>query len=141
MSATIEELMEWRGIEKPCARCDGTGWHVYGSTSTWRGGIGGHAMTPDVCDACWGSGDAGHPWTDLRALEAKHREARARKALDEMVERFRFKGEYMRADVRALADLLDAIGEGRIGRGKVLRGAREFARALASMIRPMATEG
>lgn len=41
---------------------------TYGSTATWRGGMGGAAMTRDVCDQCWGSGDKHEPWTDLRKL-------------------------------------------------------------------------
>src|SRR5512138_3331028 len=64
-------ILSWRGIcehETPCKRCGGSGVASYGSTSTWRGGVGGAAMTSDVCDLCWGSGVAERPWTNLRAL-------------------------------------------------------------------------
>jgi len=40
-----------------CETCHGSGVVTYGSTSTWRGGIGGCAMTDGVCDVCWGSGN------------------------------------------------------------------------------------
>lgn len=57
--------------EYPCARCTGLGSRTYGSTTTWRGGIGGQAMKPDVCDKCWGSGDAMRPGVNLKALEKR----------------------------------------------------------------------
>ncbi len=61
-------LCRIRDIETPCEVCHGFGARMYGSTSTWRGGMGGASMTTDVCDKCWGSGDATKPWTDLRKL-------------------------------------------------------------------------
>jgi len=54
--------LNWRGIENPCPKCTGTGYIVYGSTSTYLGGIGGAAMTKGVCNQCWGSGEADRPW-------------------------------------------------------------------------------
>jgi hypothetical protein len=60
-----------RGVETPCDRCRGLGVVTYASTSTWRGGMGGASMTRDVCDVCWGSGDAHDHWTDLRKLRAE----------------------------------------------------------------------
>ena len=67
----FDDMLKWRGIErelgdKPCGSCSGSGVRVYGSTSTWRGGIGGQAVTSDVCDTCWGSGNQSKPWTNLR---------------------------------------------------------------------------
>lgn len=50
-------LWESRDIHDPCPKCKGTGIYLYPSTATWRGGIGGCAMTSDVCNYCWGSGD------------------------------------------------------------------------------------
>ena len=66
-----DDMLLWRGIdrlagEEPCTECGGSGIRVYGSTATWRGGIGGQAITHDVCDRCWGSGRADKPWTNLR---------------------------------------------------------------------------
>jgi hypothetical protein len=40
----VERGLDWRGIEYPCSKCTGTGYIVYGSTSTYWGGIGGQAM-------------------------------------------------------------------------------------------------
>lgn len=57
---------------KECIKCGGEGTYMYGSTSTWRkGGVSGCAMTQDVCDICWGSGDDFHPGINLRELETK----------------------------------------------------------------------
>jgi DnaJ-class molecular chaperone len=39
-----------------CPDCQGQGKKHYANTSTWRYGIGGAAVTMDVCDKCWGSG-------------------------------------------------------------------------------------
>jgi len=58
----VEHGLEWRGIDTPCTKCGGTGYVVYGSTATFWGGIGGQAMTKDVCNKCWGSGDMHRPW-------------------------------------------------------------------------------
>ena len=59
-------MLRWRGVETPCEMCRGSGVRPYASTATWRGGIGGCAITRDLCDTCWGSGDKDHHWTDLR---------------------------------------------------------------------------
>lgn len=69
-------MLEWRGISRdmgdtPCKRCHGSGRAMYGSTATWRGGMGGQAITGDVCDQCWGSGNAEKPWTNLRQVASK----------------------------------------------------------------------
>jgi hypothetical protein len=53
-----------------CSKCGGTGYRAYGSTATWTGGIGGQAITSDVCDNCWGSGRADKKFGDLRKLRA-----------------------------------------------------------------------
>lgn len=57
--------------EDQCPECAGSGYRVYASTATWRGGIGGQAMTEDVCDQCWGSGNRHRPWPSHRLLESK----------------------------------------------------------------------
>lgn len=77
-----EQAWEWmidnRGIHRDdvCKKCDGFGVRAYASTSTWRGGIGGAAITSGVCDGCWGSGSQSRPWVDLRKLSA-HPELRS----------------------------------------------------------------
>jgi hypothetical protein len=71
--STHEDLLNWRGIppDQYCERCSGSGYIVYGSTATWRGGIGGAAMTNDVCNACWGSGNRHRPWANLKRVSAQ----------------------------------------------------------------------
>ncbi|VVB53302.1 Uncharacterised protein [uncultured archaeon] len=64
----LDTLMAMKDIDVLCPKCQGWGSKTYSSTATWRGGIGGQVMTTDVCDKCWGSGDATKPWTDLRKL-------------------------------------------------------------------------
>lgn len=62
-------ILRMKGVESEenvCQPCGGIGVRIYGSTSTWRGGIGGCAMTNDVCDRCWGSGDKTRPWPAWR---------------------------------------------------------------------------
>lgn len=56
-----------------CERCAGAGMRAYGSTSTWRGGIGGQMITPGVCDACWGSGRTDRHGPNLRNIESMQR--------------------------------------------------------------------
>ncbi len=63
------DLIEMRiGNATPCEPCHGLGVRAYGSTATWRGGAGGMAITSDVCDRCWGSGNADRPWPSHRHL-------------------------------------------------------------------------
>ena len=75
---TAKEHYRWfldkQGIENPCPKCQGFGRRAYASTATWHGGMGGASITTDVCDACWGSGDADRAWTDLRKLRNTERE-------------------------------------------------------------------
>jgi len=64
-----EHMLERRGIEKVCKKCNGYGVYTYPSTSMWAGGIGGQMMTKGICDRCWGSGDEKKKWFNLRKLE------------------------------------------------------------------------
>lgn len=70
---TFEEILSIRDVRSPCPACTGFGVVVYGSTATWRGGIGGASMTAGVCDKCWGSGDRDRPWPSHRHFEALKR--------------------------------------------------------------------
>lgn len=65
------DFLRLRGLRyaKLCNDCKGLGVMCYGHGSTWRGGMGTAAMTYDVCDKCWGSGDAEHPWPSQREFE------------------------------------------------------------------------
>jgi hypothetical protein len=67
----FEHMLAWRGIQFPediCEKCRGAGVTGYASTATWRGGIGGMAITTDVCDACWGTGSKLRTGLNLRKL-------------------------------------------------------------------------
>lgn len=66
----LQEICDLRSVETPCDRCSGLGVKTYGSTATWKGGVGGQMLTSDVCDSCWGSGDSRKPWTDLRKVRS-----------------------------------------------------------------------
>ena len=68
---TLEEIHRRRGVSVPCEQCDGLGAHMYSSGATWRGGMGTASFEPDVCDVCWGSGDAHRHGADLRAMTAQ----------------------------------------------------------------------
>jgi len=64
-----EACEAYRNVQTPCKSCGGWGVVTYSSTATWRGGIGGQAMTPGVCDRCWGSGDEHRKWASWRELD------------------------------------------------------------------------
>ncbi len=108
-AALLEAFMEWRGIEKLCPQCEGSGSRGYASTATWRGGIGGQMITAAVCDSCWGSGDAARPWANLRKLEAAYRDSRDKSTLDDLLKRL---GGGRPEDVLALAVVLRKIDGG-----------------------------
>lgn len=73
-----ERLYNLRRIGNPCVKCNGLGSRTYGSTATWRGGIGGAAMTTAVCDKCWGSG-SDRPWYSHREFEDLKKELEVEK--------------------------------------------------------------
>lgn len=52
-------------LEHLCDTCGGSGYLTYGSTATFWGG---QAMITDVCDRCWGSGDADEPWPNRKKI-------------------------------------------------------------------------
>lgn len=65
----LKVLCERRGIENICKGCNGSGTKLYANTSTWQHGIGGQAMTVDVCEDCWGTGDENKKGFDLRRIK------------------------------------------------------------------------
>jgi hypothetical protein len=82
---TMEYFLMCRGVETPCSKCVGFGVRAYGSTATWRGGIGGQTVTQGICDHCWGSGDEHRKGANLRIISATEAvTARYRKALEEI---------------------------------------------------------
>jgi hypothetical protein len=62
-------ILEQRGVSNMCTHCSGLGVKSYGDTSTWHGGAGGQAITSDVCDHCWGSGDEFKKWPSHRDMQ------------------------------------------------------------------------
>jgi len=66
-----ERVLDWRGISKEniCPSCGGSGKRMYPNTTTWHGGIGGQALTLDICDECWGSGDISNKWLNLKKIK------------------------------------------------------------------------
>ena len=60
-----------------CNGCDGIGKKVYANTSTYLKGIGGQAMTEDVCDECWGSGKSNAPFKNLRKLREQAKQSKS----------------------------------------------------------------
>ena len=78
-------MLDWRGVEDPCLKCDGSGVRAYSTTATWRGGIGGTSITSDVCDSCWGSGDRYRTWTNLRRLRDEENKRVAEGALTAVI--------------------------------------------------------
>ncbi len=120
------------GVE--CKACGGGGTRCYGSTSTWRGGIAGQAMTWGTCDVCWGSGRTDAPGPNLRELEHRARKAETmlgatsssawlarqmgvtihviREHLPEVITKIRgmrMSGFWAAAAARRLADALDVL--------------------------------
>lgn len=66
-----EICLEWRGIDPKdaCGDCSGSGVKTYANTATWHSSaIAGQALTDDICDICWGSGNKHKPWLNLRKL-------------------------------------------------------------------------
>lgn len=56
----------------------------YGSGAAWRGGMGTASSMVDVCDVCWGSGDANRHGEDLRALRDGEAQRVARGAAERL---------------------------------------------------------
>jgi len=66
----VRTLLRRRGVNTPCPACEGPGTRWYSSGATWRGGMGTASFATDVCDVCWGTGDAQRHGVNLRELEA-----------------------------------------------------------------------
>ncbi len=69
-----KQFLRWRGItsrETECKDCGGSGRKMYSNTATWRGGMGGCTMTPDVCNKCWGTGCNERTGADLAKMQCE----------------------------------------------------------------------
>lgn len=129
--------MRPREIETPCAACAGTGRKWYSNTSGWRRGVGGQSLTEMQCDACWGSGDAAHPWENLRELEAHYEQRIASATFANMIDVFGFNGATLRHDVQGVVDVLKKVDDGVVLRGKLDFGVRRMAGLLAGRLQDM----
>ena len=59
----LQKVCELRGVRVPCSGCGGTGIQIYNDESTWQHVDGAPArLTKDICEHCWGSGDAHIKW-------------------------------------------------------------------------------
>ena len=130
-----------RGVEVPCNKCHGLGTYTYPSTATWRGGIGGAAMTIDICDVCWGTGDAHRIGTDIRELEAKRAAWNEEQALSYLSRRFLLNIGRIRLRLRQAGDGAAAQSRKR----KIPKGEDEFHwrrdwEAVAHMLRSLGKE-
>lgn len=129
----IENLRCRRNIEGDfCPKCNGWGVLTYPSTATWRGGIGGAAMTSDVCDACWGTGDASRSGADLRKLRNEEDARVARRAVSLITDSVAATAKSTRPALEALCAELDRLARGRKKRPWFFR---EAAAAIARILR------
>lgn len=135
------DMCDLRGVETPCPKCQGYGVRAYGSTATWRGGIGGQSITNGVCDACWGSGDANRQWANLRKLESERVAMSDRECAEWLARKCGASYSRMRESLARFADVIEAEGR----RRKVPAGVDLFwysraAEAVAGALRSLAKE-
>jgi hypothetical protein len=107
----LSEVLRMRHVEEPCTKCHGFGNKSYPTTATWRGGVGGQAITVDVCDACWGTGDAIRAGVNLRRLFAEEEARVAARAVSLLGESVGVGMETMRPAVVALVKELEALAK------------------------------
>lgn len=93
--------------EDACERCHGSGWRIYSSGSTWAGGMGTASSARDVCDLCWGSGDATRHWADLRVMRDTESARVHQRAVELLAEAAGVRYATCAAGVEAIAALLE----------------------------------
>lgn len=126
--AADPRFLAWRHVRGvPCFVCDGSGVRMYSSTATWRGGMGGSAMTVDVCDRCWGSGDAERSFVNLRKMRDDEERRVAERAVTLLMDRAGSRLGSAREAVLTLAAEIDRLCGGRKSRP-------EFFRAVAASL-------
>lgn len=112
-----DRFLRWRGVEDPCLVCDGAGMKYYGNTSSWRGGMGGAAMTWDVCDGCWGTGDRFRHGCDLKRLRLEEQHRISEAAVEELARSCGASLGSARSEVAAIIQVLrDAADKADKGR-------------------------
>lgn len=100
-------------IRNKCIRCHGAGDRYYGSTATWRGGVGGQRPTRDLCDVCWGSGDKDSPWMNLREHLDNVDQHIAERALDLLAQSVGVSIHNTHPAIEYIADILEKLGNKR----------------------------
>jgi hypothetical protein len=110
---TREDFLRWRGVDDPCLTCDGSGVRTYGSTATWRGGMGGASCTRDVCDTCWGTGDRFRRGLDLRRLRDEESARIAQAAATALVESCGAKFSNSKVEIHNIINHLEKLVDGR----------------------------
>lgn len=134
-----DTFLKERGVGTPCPTCRGMGVKWYGSGSTWRGGVGTASCEKDVCDTCWGSGDAENHWLDLRENAKK----RAKWEVGQVLAWFKDKAGFAsETSLRRSFDELDRVLDKETRRRKLPEGLQEMeygwaVTALRSTLRAM----
>jgi len=90
-----------------CRRCGGLGWRIYGSTSTWHGGMGGSSPTAGICDECWGTGRSDQTGIDQRKVRRQLEDARRTSGKEYLAKRLGVEYKTMKEHLPAVADKLD----------------------------------
>ncbi len=105
-------VQQARGIRdhlEICEFCNGFGTRMYSNASGWRGGIGGAAMSTDVCDQCWGSGTMDRPWRNLRDLEDDIKRRVAEEAVNALARSCAANTRTAAGSVKVIIQLLDTM--------------------------------
>jgi cytosine/adenosine deaminase-related metal-dependent hydrolase len=126
-------MLRARHVTDPCLRCHGWGVVMYSSGSTWRGGMGTKKSAPDVCDACWGSGDRYRSGCDLRRLRDEEGQRIARAAVTLLAEAAGAPFSTCGAAVHHIAEMLERLADKR--GAPAATHLPEMARALAKTLR------
>jgi hypothetical protein len=106
----LSEVLRLRGVEAPCEACHGMGAMWYPNTSTWRYTAGG-GSTRDVCDSCWGTGDADRQGVNLRKMAAEEDARVAARSVVLLGESVGVEMETMRPAVLALVKELESLSK------------------------------
>lgn len=101
------DFLALRGVEEPCSRCSGLGCYLYSHGSTWQGGMGTAGGRIDICDLCWGTGDANRAGVDLRKLTSDRKDWESHQAAEWLAKRLGLRIGGMSAYVRRLSILAE----------------------------------
>lgn len=111
LQAAVDHVLRLRGVETPCETCHGLGTKRYPDSGTWRPKVGIvlRAFTHDVCDTCWGSGDAHRHGVNLREQEATFNARVAERALSLFADKAGVGLGTIRPAALAVANELDGL--------------------------------